>query len=108
MMTARLRAGRRLQAERAAFAGFGSPPFGFRAEGGDLVQDPADQETLSLIKRMHTAGQRLRAIAEALEGSPRDLPLATAVHPPVTRRLGARSFYHDDEPHFTITDAHNV
>src|SRR5665213_1740678 len=41
MISARMRAGRRLKAERGGYAG-GRPPFGYRAEGRELVPHPSE------------------------------------------------------------------
>jgi DNA invertase Pin-like site-specific DNA recombinase len=65
MIAARLRAGRRLKAERGGYAG-GAPGFGVRAEGRELVQDEREQQVIARISELHQAGQSSRAIAPAL------------------------------------------
>src|SRR5215217_5088668 len=45
---ARLRAGKRRKAAAGGFIG-GSPPYGWKAEGKQLVEDPAEQGTLDRI-----------------------------------------------------------
>ena len=66
MIVKRLRDGRKLKAERGGYA-HGRPPFGWRAEGGVLVEDPAEQAALTRIRELRGQGQSLRAIAATLE-----------------------------------------
>jgi DNA invertase Pin-like site-specific DNA recombinase len=61
----RLRNGRRRKAERGGFA-YGSPPYGYRAEGRELVPEPAEQAALALICELRAAGQSVRSIVAAL------------------------------------------
>ena len=67
MIRLRLEAGRRRKSQSGGYAGFGSPPFGFCSEGGALVPDPDEQETLARIGTLHNKGQSLRQIARALD-----------------------------------------
>jgi DNA invertase Pin-like site-specific DNA recombinase len=90
MITARLRAGRRLKADRGGFAGFGSPPFGFRAEAGELVPDDDEQKALTLIRKLHRRGRSLRQIAQALEESGYKPRRADRWHAESVRRVVAR------------------
>lgn len=66
MIALRLRSGRKAKAERGGFA-YGSPAFGYRAEGGELVPDEAEQAALGRIVDLHEAGKSLRTIADTLE-----------------------------------------
>ena len=61
----RLQRGRALKAEGGGYA-FGSPPLGFRAEGGELVREPREQETIELACRLRRKGLNLRQIGLAL------------------------------------------
>jgi DNA invertase Pin-like site-specific DNA recombinase len=90
MITARLRAGRRLKADRGGFAGFGSPPFGLRAENGQLVPDEEEQKALSLIRRLHGRGRSLRQIADALEAAGHRPRRGKVWHAESLRRIIAR------------------
>ncbi len=45
----------------------GAIPFGFDLDGDRLVPNPAEQETLSLIRQLREEGRSLRAIAAELE-----------------------------------------
>ena len=87
MITARLRAGRRLKASRGEFAGFGSPPFGFKAEGGQLVPDMDEQKTVAVIRRLHEQGRSLREIAQALESAGHKPRRAARWHAESLRRI---------------------
>jgi DNA invertase Pin-like site-specific DNA recombinase len=91
MITARLRAGRRLKADRGGFAGFGSPPFGYRAVGGDLVPDEVEQEALALIRSLHSEGRSLRGIADTLEASGYRPRRGERWHPESVRRIVVRT-----------------
>jgi DNA invertase Pin-like site-specific DNA recombinase len=66
MIVKRLRDGRKLKAERGGYA-HGRPPYGWRAEGGLLVEDPAEQPVVQRIAELHGQGKSLRAIGAALE-----------------------------------------
>ncbi len=61
----RLQRGRALKAERGGFA-YGSPPYGYRAEGGKLVPIHQEQEAISLAKELKQSGASLREIGLAL------------------------------------------
>lgn len=65
MIALRLRAGRRRKAEQGGYA-YGAPPFGYRAEDGELVPDPEEQDALALMRRLRDEGESLRGIARAL------------------------------------------
>jgi DNA invertase Pin-like site-specific DNA recombinase len=66
MIVKRLRDGRRHKAETGGYA-HGRPPYGWRAEGGELVEDEAEQVVLARIQQLHAEGSSLRTIAAALE-----------------------------------------
>jgi DNA invertase Pin-like site-specific DNA recombinase len=66
MIVKRLRDGRRLKADRGGYA-HGRPRYGWRAEGGRLVSDPAEQEVLTRIRELAGQDLSLRQIAAALE-----------------------------------------
>ncbi len=65
MIALRLRSGRRAKAERGGFA-YGSPPFGYRAEGGELVPDEGEQAVIARIAQLRHDGASLHKIAETL------------------------------------------
>jgi DNA invertase Pin-like site-specific DNA recombinase len=61
----RLQRGRALKAERGGFA-YGSPPFGFRAAGGNLVPLDREQEAVAMALELRRQGRSLRQIGTAL------------------------------------------
>lgn len=71
MIRLRLEAGRRRKSQSGGYAGFGSPPFGYRSEGGALVAHSQEQVTLARIRTLHADGKSLRQIARALDGEER-------------------------------------
>lgn len=65
MITKRMRDGKREKKEQGGYTG-GPPPFGWRAESGELVKDATEQKALTLMKRMRKQDASLRVIAQAL------------------------------------------
>jgi DNA invertase Pin-like site-specific DNA recombinase len=90
MISARLRAGKRLKAERGGYAGFGSPAYGFRAAGKELEPDPEEQATVSRIAELHASGASLRAIADALTAEGHRPKRSSQWHPESLRRIVSR------------------
>lgn len=68
MISARMRAGRRLKAERGGYAG-GRPRYGYRAEERELVPVFAEQEAIRLASQLRCKGLSYRAIACELESA---------------------------------------
>ncbi|MEO7573340.1 MAG: recombinase family protein [Acidimicrobiales bacterium] len=67
LIAARMRAGRELKAERGGYAGFGSPPFGMRAEAKELVPVADEQAAIRRIVELRGQGRSLPEIVEVLE-----------------------------------------
>ena len=65
MIRLRLRSGRARKRENG-YAGDGPPPFGYKAEGRRLVEDPAEQGILKRIGELRAEGRSLRDIAAVL------------------------------------------
>jgi DNA invertase Pin-like site-specific DNA recombinase len=76
MVTSRMRAGRRLKAEKGGYA-CGGPPTGYRAENGTLVANdaprffdgtkvPSEAATVARIRELRAAGASLRGMATTL------------------------------------------
>lgn len=67
----RLRDGRRVKAEQGGYVA-GAPRYGFRAEGGELVEDPAEAFVVERMMALRSSGSSLNAIATVLncEGVP--------------------------------------
>jgi DNA invertase Pin-like site-specific DNA recombinase len=63
---ARMAAGKRRKRAAGGFVG-GTPPFGWKAEGKELVEDPGEQAALSRIRELRAQSQSLRTIGAALE-----------------------------------------
>jgi DNA invertase Pin-like site-specific DNA recombinase len=89
MIGARLRAGRKLKAERGGFA-YGSPPFGFKAEGGGLVEEPEEQKALKRIRQLARRGASLRTIAQTLESEGYHPKRSSRWHPETLRLILGR------------------
>jgi DNA invertase Pin-like site-specific DNA recombinase len=72
MIRLRMQAGRASRRERGDYAGFGSPPYGWRAQRGGrgqgvrLVEVAGEQVTLARIRELRAGGSSLRQIAEVL------------------------------------------
>ena len=66
----RLRRGRQAKHRQGGYA-YGSPPFGWRADDGDLVPDPAEQATISRAQALRAEGASLRSIAATLDAEGR-------------------------------------
>ena len=62
----RLERGRRAKAAQGGYAGYGSPAFGQKAIGGELVEDQKEQQVIELIRRHHKSGKSLQQIANWL------------------------------------------
>jgi DNA invertase Pin-like site-specific DNA recombinase len=65
MIKLRLRSGRARKRE-SGYAGDGPPPFGYRAEGRELVDDPDEQAVLARIADLRAEGLSLRQMAAIL------------------------------------------
>jgi DNA invertase Pin-like site-specific DNA recombinase len=62
----RLAQGRKAKAAQGGYAGYGSPSFGQMSVDGELVNNPAEQEIIELIRRHHKSGKSLQQIADWL------------------------------------------
>lgn len=88
---ARLRAGRQAKANGGGYAGYGPPPFGFCAEGGELVPLEDEQAALVRILELHRSGASLRSIGETLTSEGYQPKRADAWRPATLRRIIARA-----------------
>jgi DNA invertase Pin-like site-specific DNA recombinase len=86
MITLRLRSGRARKAQNGGFA-YGAPPFGYRAEEGELVPVAEEQATLARIRQLRGEGKPLRFIADVLNGEGIRPRRGRAWHPGVLVRL---------------------
>ena len=62
----RMQSGRAEKARQGGYA-YGSPAYGQRAEGGQLVTDESEQATIGRIRELHAEGKSLREIAATLD-----------------------------------------
>lgn len=69
----------------------GSPPFGYRAQDGQLVPDPDEQAALARIAELRDEGATLREIARALEAEGHRTKRADRWHPESIRRIAKRA-----------------
>ena len=90
MIGARLRAGRRLKAERGGFA-YGSPPFGYRVEEGELVPDGEETQAIKRIRELHAQRLSLRSISRQLHEEGISPKRAQQWSPETLRRIIART-----------------
>lgn len=84
MIVKRLRNGRATKAARGGHA-VGAPPYGWRAEEGELVEDEAEQATLRSIITWSTEGASLAEIARRLNNQGRP-PRRGRWHPTTVKR----------------------
>lgn len=67
MAVKRMRDGRKTKAANGGYAGYGSPAFGQRTDGKELVADATEQAAIAHIGELHGAGKSLREIITVLE-----------------------------------------
>lgn len=89
MVIKRLRNGRQTKAERGGFA-YGSPPFGWRSEGRELVPEPGEQAVLVRVRALRGEGQSIRLIADTLTAEGLTPKRGGQWHPETLRRIIAR------------------
>lgn len=65
MIVKRLKDGRRTKAQKGEYA-YGSPHYGYRAEGGALVADQGEQAALERIQELRAEGRSYREVASIL------------------------------------------
>jgi DNA invertase Pin-like site-specific DNA recombinase len=86
MIALRLRKGRQRKAERGGFA-YGSPSYGVRAEGGELVADDHEQAVIRRAVELRAEGASLRQIADALDAEGHRAKRGGRWHPNAVRRV---------------------
>ncbi len=91
MISARLRAGRQLKAERGGYAGYGAPRYGQRSHEGVLVHDTHERAAIERAVALRTSGMSLRDIASALDTEGYRPRRSHRWHPETLRRVLARS-----------------
>lgn len=86
MIARRLRRGRQHKAEQGGYA-YGGPPLGYRAESGELVEDPDEMVVVERIRELRDEGKSLRQIAEVLTGEGLRPKRAERWHPHMIKRV---------------------
>lgn len=86
MITLRLRAGRRLKAERGGYGG-GGVPYGRRAEDRALVADHDEAEAVTMMAQLRAAGASYRTICAALAAAGHQPRRGGSWQPAVVRRV---------------------
>jgi DNA invertase Pin-like site-specific DNA recombinase len=86
LIRSRMGAGRAAKLATGGYAG-GRPRLGWRAEGGVLVEDVDEQETLRLARQLRDEGKSLREIAAALEAAGMAPKAGSSWHPTQVSRL---------------------
>lgn len=86
MISLRLRKGRQRKASAGGYA-FGAPPFGQRAEAGQLVADSREMEAVRAALALRRSGRSLREIGTALEEAGYPSKRGGAWHPVTVSRL---------------------
>jgi site-specific DNA recombinase len=91
----RLQHGRALKHSNGGFA-FGSPPFGYRAEGGELAEEPTEQEAIGLALDMRHEGKSLREIGASLTDAGFASKRGGQWYPPTVARMLARAEHQNE------------
>jgi DNA invertase Pin-like site-specific DNA recombinase len=95
MITARMRAGRKLKAERGGYAG-GGVPLGYESIRGELVVNSEESETRERIFALRAQGLSLREIAKVLEDEGRPTKRGRRWHPETLRLVLASAGISDE------------
>lgn len=80
----------RRHGRRSSHVGAGSPPYGYRKDGGRLVPDAAEQATLARIAELRAQGATFREIARALDLGGHPPKRGERWHPESVRRIVER------------------
>lgn len=85
----RMQGGRAAKAANGGYA-YGSPAFGQKAEGKELVADETEQRAIARISELHNAGKSLREIIAVLEAEGIEPKRGTTWYPATVNRVIAR------------------
>ncbi|MDH3426265.1 MAG: recombinase family protein, partial [Acidimicrobiia bacterium] len=86
MIARRLRRGRQHKAEQGGYA-FGGPPLGYRAQGGELVENDDEMLVVERIRELGAEGKSLRDIAKVLTGEGLRTKRSERWHPYTVKRV---------------------
>ena len=87
MIALRLRSARDRKKAHGGYAGFGSPAYGFRAEGGELVPVPDEQLAIQRIKALRDEGMSIRQTIVLLGKEGIEPKRGGAWHPTTVSRI---------------------
>ena len=87
MIGLRLARARHSKAARGGYAGFGSPRYGTRAEGGELVDDLDERAAIARVLELQAEGRSLRQIADVLDAEGHRAKRGGSWHPNAVRRV---------------------
>lgn len=85
-LLARMNGGRKAKAAAGRYA-HGAPRLGYRAEGGELVPDAAEQHLVRHILALHARGESVRAIARHLDDTGARTKQGGKWHPTTVARV---------------------
>jgi DNA invertase Pin-like site-specific DNA recombinase len=89
MIALRLRSGRRRKHDNGGYA-YGSPPFGYRAQGRQLIEHPEEQAALRRMRELRGTGASYRDIAASLESEGHRPKRGRVWHPMTIRQILTR------------------
>jgi DNA invertase Pin-like site-specific DNA recombinase len=89
MITLRLRSGRRRKYDNGGYA-YGSPPFGYRSQGRELVEHAQEQATLRRMRELRQGGSSYRNIAATLQAEGHVPKRGTVWYPMTIRQILSR------------------
>ena len=89
MIALRLRSGRRRKAENGGYA-YGSPPYGWRAVGRELVEDDDEQRALRRMRELRVGGCSYREIGAVLQAEGHSPKRGSVWHPMTIRQVLSR------------------
>jgi DNA invertase Pin-like site-specific DNA recombinase len=87
MTIKRMRNGRAAKAEQGGYAGYGSPSFGQRAEGKELVPDEYEAATITRMRELRDEGLSYRLIAARLNEEGLKSKRGGSWHPMTVQRV---------------------
>ena len=91
MIALRLRRGRAAKAARGGFA-YGSPAYGYRADGRALVPDDREQAAIARARELAAAGASLRQIGACLQAEGHPAKRGGRWHPTTVARVLGRTW----------------
>lgn len=86
MIARRLRRGRQHKAEQGGYA-HGSPPMGYRAEGGKLIEDQDEMAVVARMRELRDDGVSLRGICDVLTAEGMKPKRSDRWHPMTVARI---------------------